>query len=162
MGFPRQEYWSGLPFPSPGDLPNPEIKPECPVLADGLFNTDYYCPPDQDPVFPRASPSHRKLAQASYPHPSEGRQTENHNQRKVTKLITRTTTLSNSTKLCAMPCRTTQDKPVLVESSDQTQSTKEQNSEPLQYSSLENLMNSMKWHKDMALKDEPPRLVGVH
>ena len=27
MGFPRQEYWSGLPFPSPGDLPNPEIEP---------------------------------------------------------------------------------------------------------------------------------------
>ena len=27
LGFPRQEYWSGLPFPSPGDLPDPEIKP---------------------------------------------------------------------------------------------------------------------------------------
>ena len=27
MGFPRQEYWSGLPFPSPGDLPNPGLKP---------------------------------------------------------------------------------------------------------------------------------------
>ena len=27
MGFPRQEYWSGLPFPFPGDLPNPGIKP---------------------------------------------------------------------------------------------------------------------------------------
>ena len=27
MGFSRQEYWSGLPFPSPGDLPNPEIPP---------------------------------------------------------------------------------------------------------------------------------------
>ena len=27
IGFPRQEYWSGLPFPSPGDLPNPGIKP---------------------------------------------------------------------------------------------------------------------------------------
>ena len=27
MGFPRQEYWSGLPFPSPGDLPDPEIEP---------------------------------------------------------------------------------------------------------------------------------------
>ena len=27
MGFPRQEYWSGLPFPSPGDLPNPRIEP---------------------------------------------------------------------------------------------------------------------------------------
>ena len=34
----RQEYWSGLPFPSPGDLPNPEIKPMSPTLqADFLM-----------------------------------------------------------------------------------------------------------------------------
>ena len=32
MEFSRQEYWSGLPFPSPGDLPNPGIKPESPTL----------------------------------------------------------------------------------------------------------------------------------
>ena len=32
MEFPRQEYWSGLPFPFPGDLPNPEIKPGSPAL----------------------------------------------------------------------------------------------------------------------------------
>ena len=31
MGFSRQEYWSGLPFPSPGDLPNPWIELVCPV-----------------------------------------------------------------------------------------------------------------------------------
>ena len=31
MGFPRQEYWSGLPFPSPMDLPDPGIKPMSPV-----------------------------------------------------------------------------------------------------------------------------------
>ena len=31
-GFPRQEYWSGLPFPSPGDLPDPEIEPWSPAL----------------------------------------------------------------------------------------------------------------------------------
>ena len=31
-GFSRQEYWSGLPFPSPGDLPNPGIEPGCPSL----------------------------------------------------------------------------------------------------------------------------------
>ena len=37
MGFSRQEYWSGLPFPSPGDLPNPGLKPTSPaVLADSL------------------------------------------------------------------------------------------------------------------------------
>ena len=32
MGFSRQEYWSGVPFPSPGDLPNPGIKPRSPRL----------------------------------------------------------------------------------------------------------------------------------
>ena len=31
MGFPRQEYWNGLPFPSPGDLPNPGIEPATPA-----------------------------------------------------------------------------------------------------------------------------------
>ena len=35
MGFSRQEYWSGLPFPSPEDLPNPEIKPGSPALQAG-------------------------------------------------------------------------------------------------------------------------------
>ena len=32
MGFPRQEYWSGLPFPPPGDLPDPGIEPRSPAL----------------------------------------------------------------------------------------------------------------------------------
>ena len=37
MGFSRQEYWSGLPFPSPGDLPNPGIAPWSPALqSDSL------------------------------------------------------------------------------------------------------------------------------
>ena len=37
MGFPRQEYWSGLTFPSPGDLPDPGIEPGSPALqADSL------------------------------------------------------------------------------------------------------------------------------
>ena len=37
MGFSRQEYWSGLPFPSPGDLPDPGIEPRSPALqADPL------------------------------------------------------------------------------------------------------------------------------
>ena len=39
MGFPGQEYWSGLPFPSPGDLPDPGIEPRYPVLqADSLLS----------------------------------------------------------------------------------------------------------------------------
>ena len=38
LGFPRQEYWSGLPFPSPGDLPDSGIKPESPALeTDSLL-----------------------------------------------------------------------------------------------------------------------------
>ena len=43
MGFPRQEYWSGLPFPSPGDLPNPGIEPTSPAspaLAGGFFTAE--------------------------------------------------------------------------------------------------------------------------
>ena len=39
MGFSRQEYWSGLPFPSPGDLPAPGIEPRSPTLqVDSLLN----------------------------------------------------------------------------------------------------------------------------
>ena len=37
MGFPRHEYWSGLPFPSPGDLPIPGVEPGSPALAGGFF-----------------------------------------------------------------------------------------------------------------------------
>ena len=43
VGFPRQEYWGGLPFPPPGDLPNPgtePVSPMSPVLA-GRFFTDH-------------------------------------------------------------------------------------------------------------------------
>ena len=40
MGFSRQEYWSGLPFPPPGDLPDPGIKPASPVLTGGFFTAE--------------------------------------------------------------------------------------------------------------------------
>ena len=40
MGFPRQEYWSELPFPSPGDLPDPGIKPMFPELAGEFFTAE--------------------------------------------------------------------------------------------------------------------------
>ena len=60
-----------------------------------------------------------------------------------------------------MPCRATQDRQVMVESSDKTWSTGEGNGKPLQHSFLENPMNSMKRHKDMILKDELFRLVGA-
>ena len=37
MGFPRQEFWSGLPFPTPGDLPEPGMEPVSPALAGRFF-----------------------------------------------------------------------------------------------------------------------------
>jgi len=46
MGFPRQEYWSGFPFPSPRNLPNPEIEPTSPAfqavfcIASGFFTAE--------------------------------------------------------------------------------------------------------------------------
>ena len=40
MGFSRQEYWSGLPFPSSGDLPDPGIEPQSPALAGRFFTTE--------------------------------------------------------------------------------------------------------------------------
>ena len=46
MEFSRQEYWSGLPFPSPGDLPDPGIKPTSPALTGGFFTTEPPGKPD--------------------------------------------------------------------------------------------------------------------
>ena len=60
-----------------------------------------------------------------------------------------------------MPYTANKDGRVMVESSDKTWSTSERNDKPLQYSSLENPMNSMKRQKDRALKDELPRSVGA-
>ena len=40
MGFSRQEYWSGLPFPSPGDLPNPGIEPRSPALEPDALTSE--------------------------------------------------------------------------------------------------------------------------
>ena len=70
MGFSRQEYWSGLPFPSPGDLPNPGIKTESlasPALTDRFFTTKlcgklqrgcrrHYCPKSQRQSWPKTTP----------------------------------------------------------------------------------------------------------
>jgi len=43
MGFSRQEYWSGLPFPSPGDLPDPGIKPWSSALQADCLPSEYKC-----------------------------------------------------------------------------------------------------------------------
>ena len=73
---------------------------------------------------------------------------------------TRTTALSNSMKL-SHACGSTQDGWVMVERSDRAWSTGEGNSRPLQYSCLENPMNSMKRQNDRILKEELPRSVGA-
>ena len=46
MGFSKQEYWSGLPFPSPGDLPNPGIEPGSPSLQVDALTSE---PPGKPP-----------------------------------------------------------------------------------------------------------------
>ena len=71
--------------------------------------------------------SHQEAAISLLPYPSEGRQNENHNHRKLIKLITWTTALSNSMKLWTMTCRATQDRQVMLDSSDKTWSTGEGN-----------------------------------
>ena len=103
----------------------------------------------------------KRLPQASKLYASEGRQNENHNHKKLSKLITWITDLSNSMKSWGMPWRVIQDGQVMMESSDKTWSTGEGDGKPLQYSCLENLMNTMKRQKDMTLKDELPRSVGA-
>ena len=60
-----------------------------------------------------------------------------------------------------MPCRATQDGQVIVESSDKTWAAGEENGKPLQYSCLENPMNSMKRQKDRTPKDELLRSVSA-
>ena len=40
VGFPRQEYWGGLPFPTPGDIPDPGIEPVFPALAGRFFTME--------------------------------------------------------------------------------------------------------------------------
>ena len=60
MGFSRQEYWSGLPFPSPGDLPNPGIEPGSPALqAEAL--------PSGLPGKPQIMKKKKKLAAFTFP-----------------------------------------------------------------------------------------------
>ena len=47
IGFPRQEYWSGLPFPSPGDRPDPGIEPMSPAVAGEFLTAE----PPEKPLF---------------------------------------------------------------------------------------------------------------
>ena len=65
MGFSRQEYWSGLPFPSPGDLPDPGIKPRFPALRVDSSSSE-----------PPGKPSGIKETSNTYAHHSCGQCTQ--------------------------------------------------------------------------------------
>ena len=118
-------------------------------------------PSEQDPVSPSVSLSHQEPSISLLSFSIRGQTDRKPNHRTLTNLITWTTALSNSMKLWAMLCKATQDGRVMVESSDKTWSTEEGNGKPLQYSCLENPMNSMKRQKDRTLKGELPRSVGA-
>ena len=67
MGFSRQEFWSGLPFSSPGDLPHPRIEPGPPALQAGSYRLSYKGSPTEDEsesrsVVPRDISLHFSLA----------------------------------------------------------------------------------------------------
>ena len=105
------------------------------------------------------------MAQLSHPHMTTGKTIALTRWTFVGKIMSLlfnilSTTLSTSIKLWAMPCRATKDGKVMVESSDKMWSTGEGNGKPLQYSCLENPMNSMKRQKVWP-KDEHLRSVGA-
>ena len=85
---------------------------------------------------------------------------KSHSQKTSQSNHTRTTDLSNSMKL-SHACGATPDGRVMVERSDRMWSTGERNGKPLQYSCLENRMNSMKRQNDRILKEELPRSLGA-
>ena len=60
MGFSRQEYWSGLPCPPPGDLPDPGIQPVSPEFAGGFFTTE---PPEKPTASVTSEDNHHQASQ---------------------------------------------------------------------------------------------------
>ena len=132
-------------------------KGEEPEIKLGTFTASYRKQGNSRKTSTSVSfPSIRNLLQASDPYPSEGRQKENHNQRKLPNW-------SHGSQPCEWnyePCHIGPPK-VMVESSDKTWSTAEGNGKPLQQSCFENPMNSMKRQKDTTVKDELPRSVGA-
>ena len=103
----------------------------------------------------------RKLSPTSYPHPSESRHNENHNHRKLTKVVTWITALSNSIKLWAMSCRAIQDRlwwRALTQCSPRDKGM----ANHFSIHALRTPWTVLKGKKDMAQKDEFSRSVGTH
>ena len=65
MGFSRQKYWGGLPFPSPGDLPDPEIEPSCPTLQAGSL--PFKLSREAQFIYPRSSELNSNLREGDSP-----------------------------------------------------------------------------------------------
>ena len=61
LGFPGQEYWGGLPFPSPGNLPYPGIKPTSPALAGEFFTTELPGKPTLNPKLNLIQSTHKPI-----------------------------------------------------------------------------------------------------
>ena len=59
MELSTQEYWNGLPFPSPGDLPDPRMEPTSPPLAGGFFTTEHQGSPKNKRFLRREKPEDR-------------------------------------------------------------------------------------------------------
>ena len=123
--------------------------------------------PEQDSVFPTANPSLQESCTSLL---SEGRQNkqelqfynlknENHNHRKLTKMISQVTALCNSTKPWDTSLRATQAGQIMVESTDKAHFSGKGNGKPLQCFCLKNPINRMKRQKDMTSEDKPPRLI---
>ena len=60
MGFPRQEYWSGLPLPSPGDLPDPRIELESPAWLAYSLPLHHLGSPEEDGTAPKGRQKHHQ------------------------------------------------------------------------------------------------------
>ena len=125
--FWRKSPLSSLSLPYFGlRSKNREGTQPCPSTENWVKDLLSMAPPIRTrPSLPLSQSLPSEASISLFPYPSEGRQNENHNYKKLIKLITWTTTLSNSMKLWAMPCRATQDEQVMVESSDKTWSTGE-------------------------------------
>ena len=119
------------------------------------------CYSEQDPVSPSVSHFHQEASISLLSFSIRGQTDWKPQSQKTNQSDHMDHSLSNSVKLWAMPCRATQDRQVMMERSDKMWSTREGNGKPLQYSCLENPMNSMKRQKERTLNSELPRSVDA-
>ena len=148
-----QQSWFGLrPNYREGTQPHPSTE-------NWIKRFTEHGPTHQNKTQIPPVPPIRKLPQASYPYPSEGRQNGNHNYRKLTNLITWITALSNSVNLWAMLCRANQNGQIMVKTSGKTWSTGEGNVVYISIFALRTLWTV--WKGKKTLKDDLSRSIGA-